>query len=245
MNPQRIAKFMAAAGLCSRREAESWIALGRVAVNGVVLTSPAVVVSAADVVMVDGRRITLTAELPRLFLYHKPAGLVTTHKDERGRETVFQHLPKSLPRVVSIGRLDLDSEGLLLLTNSGALARAMELPRNALVRSYRVRVKGTPTTAQLTELAQGVSVEGMHYQPIEVEADAEKLGRNQWLSVTLHEGKNREIRRVFAHFDLPVSRLIRVQYGPFTLGALQPGEVREVPSPMVERVMERLAVSGE
>ena len=235
MKPERIAKFMASAGLCSRRDAERWIEDGRVIVNGEVLTTPAT--------LVDGKRIKQKAEAPRLFVYHKPAGLVVSHRDEQGRATVFEHLPKDLPRVISVGRLDLDSEGLLLLTTSGALARAMELPANAQKRVYRVRIRGLPMETHYQQLERGVRVDAVDYQPIEVIPDREKEGRNQWLTLTLREGKNREIRRIFEHFDLPVSRLIRIQYGNFHLDDLAPEEVAEVPAEDVLKLMEKLGVA--
>jgi len=181
----------------------------------------------------------------RLFVYHKPAGLVVSHKDERGRATVFEHLPRDLPRVVSVGRLDLDSEGLLLLTTSGALARALELPKNALKRVYRARIRGLPMETHLAQLRRGVRVGDVEYQPIDVTLERSKEGRNQWLTLTLREGKNREIRRIFEHFDLPVSRLIRIQYGNFHLDDLAPEEVAEVPREDVMKLMETLAVHGE
>ena len=242
MEPQRIAKFMAAAGLCSRRDAERWIAEGRVIVNGNTLDTPATIVNADDDILVDGKRIKLKTDTPRLFVYHKPAGLVTSHRDEKGRATVFDHLPRDLPRVISVGRLDLDSEGLLLLTTSGTLARAMELPANAQNRTYRVRIRGTPMETHLQQLERGVKVDGVNYQPIEVETEKEKDGRNQWLTLTLREGKNREIRRIFEHFDLPVSRLIRIQYGNFHLDDLEPEEVAEVPASDVEKLMDTLGI---
>jgi 23S rRNA pseudouridine2605 synthase len=243
MKPERIAKFMASAGLCSRRDAERWIEDGRVIVNGEVLTTPATLVGADDDIIVDGKRIKPKAEAPRLFVYHKPAGLVVSHRDEQGRPTVFAHLPKDLPRVVSVGRLDLDSEGLLLLTTSGALARAMELPANAQKRVYRVRIRGLPMETHYQQLERGVRVDAVDYQPIEVIPDREKEGRNQWLTLTLREGKNREIRRIFEHFDLPVSRLIRIQYGNFHLDDLAPEEVAEVPAEDVLKLMEKLGVA--
>jgi 23S rRNA pseudouridine2605 synthase len=243
MKPERIAKFMAAAGLCSRRDAERWIADGRVIVNGETLTTPATLVSADDDIIVDGKRIKQMAEAPRLFVYHKPAGLVVSHNDEQGRATVFDHLPRDLPRVISVGRLDLDSEGLLLLTTSGALSRAMELPANAQKRVYRVRIRGTPMETHLDQLERGVRIDDVHYQPIEVTFEPSKEGRNQWLTLTLREGKNREIRRIFEHFDLPVSRLIRIQYGNFHLDDLAPEKVAEVPATDVEKLMEKLHVS--
>ena len=241
--PERIAKFMASAGLCSRRDAEAWIADGRVMVNGETLTTPATLVSSADEIVVDGKRIKPATATPRLFVYHKPAGLVTSHRDEKGRATVFDHLPRDLPRVISVGRLDLDSEGLLLLTTSGALARAMELPMNAQMRVYRVRVRGTPMETHYQQLERGVRVDGVHYQPIAVTVDHEKSGRNQWLTLTLREGKNREIRRIFEHFDLPVSRLIRIQYGNFHLDDLAPEEVAEVPAAEVQKLMRTLEIA--
>lgn len=240
---QRIAKFIAAAGLCSRRDAEAWIADGRVRVNGNTLDTPATLVSDDDVVEVDGKRIQQKTGVPRLFVYHKPAGLVTTHRDERGRPTVFEHLPRDLPRVISVGRLDLDSEGLLLLTTSGALARAMELPANAQKRVYRVRVRGMPEETHRAQLERGVRIDGVKYQPIHMLVEGTKEGRNQWLTLTLREGKNREIRRIFEHFDLPVSRLIRIQYGNFHLEDLEPEEVAEVPAEDVQKLMKKLGIA--
>ena len=240
---QRIAKFMAAAGLCSRRDAERWIAEGRVEVNGETLTTPATLVGDDDTVTVDGKPIATETPIPRLWVYHKPAGLVTTHHDPEGRPTVFEHLPRDLPRVISVGRLDLDSEGLLLLTNSGTLARAMELPSNAQERVYRVRIRGLPMQTHLDQLARGVRIDGVHYQPIDVVVENEKaFGRNQWLTVRLSEGKNREIRRIFEHFDLPVSRLIRVSYGAFELMDLPPEAVAEVHPDDVAALMYQLGV---
>lgn len=244
MTTERIAKYLSGAGICSRRDAERWIAEGRVSVNGDVLTTPATLVSAQDTVMVDGKKIqNAFAVKPRLWVYHKPAGLVTSHKDEKGRQTVFDHLPKDLPRVISVGRLDLDSEGVLLLTTSGGLARAMELPSNAQERVYRVRIRGTPMETHYQQMERGVKIDGVIYQPIDVVPEQEKEGRNQWLKVTLREGKNREIRRIFDHFDLPVSRLIRVSYGDFDLQDLKPGEVAEVPLAYVQKVMKSLGVT--
>lgn len=238
---ERIAKRMAALGLCSRRDAERWIRGGRVAINKKVITTPATLVSDEDVISVDGREIKNAALTPRVWKYHKPAGLVTSHKDEKGRPTVFDALPKHLPRVISVGRLDLNSEGLLLLTTSGELSRALELPKNAQQRTYRVRVKGTPTPGQLARLEKGVTVEGVRYQPIHAQPETAKTaGRNRWLTVTLSEGKNRELRRVFAHLDLSVSRLIRVQYGPFKLDTLKTGAIEEVPAWQVTALMKKL-----
>src|SRR6266702_3747128 len=198
--PERIAKVMARAGLCSRRDAERWVAEGRVAVDGTVLTSPAFTVTADNEVRVDGRPLP-EPERARLWRYHKPAGLVTTHRDEKGRPTVFAALPAELPRLVSVGRLDLNSEGLLLLTNDGALARRLELPTNGWIRRYRVRVHGLVDPPALAALARGVVVEGTRYGPIEAGLDSRK-GENAWLTVALREGRNREIRRVMTHLGL-------------------------------------------
>lgn len=221
--PERIAKVLARAGLCSRREAERWIADGRVSVNGRKLTTPAVTVSEKDDVVVDGKPLPAREPI-RLWRYHKPKGLVTTHKDPQGRPTVFDALPPELPRVVSVGRLDFNSEGLLLLTNDGALARHMELPSTAWSRRYRVRANGRVMQADLDTLKDGVEIEGVRYGPIEATVDSAQ-GANTWLSVTLREGKNREVRRVLASLGLKVNRLIRVSYGPFQLRDLKPNEV--------------------
>ncbi|MBQ3695738.1 MAG: rRNA pseudouridine synthase [Alphaproteobacteria bacterium] len=224
---ERIAKKMAEAGLCSRREAERWIAAGRVSVNGKVLDTPAFVVGAKDEVFVDGKLLK-QKEKTRVWLYHKPVGLVTTHKDPQGRPTVFEKLPKSLPRVISIGRLDLNSEGLLLLTNDGEWARKMELPSSHLERTYRVKVHGNLTGEVLSRLSKGVKIDGIQYAPTKVIAE-KKQGTNTWIKMTLTEGKNREIRRLMAFFGLEVAKLIRISYGPYDLGELKPGEVKEVP----------------
>jgi 23S rRNA pseudouridine2605 synthase len=228
---ERIAKRLARAGLCSRRDAERWIAEGRVAVDGKVLTSPALAVTEASDIRVDGKPIP-AAEPARLWRYHKPAGLVTTHRDEQGRPTVFDRLPPELPRVVSVGRLDLNSEGLLLLTNDGELSRALELPARGWLRRYRVRVHGTVDPARLAALEAGITIDGMAYGPIRAVLDREQ-GSNAWLTVSLHEGKNREIRRVMEHLGLGVSRLIRIAYGPFQLGDLPRGAIEEVPRKVV------------
>ncbi|MCB9983806.1 MAG: rRNA pseudouridine synthase [Rhodospirillales bacterium] len=230
---ERIAKVMARAGLCSRREAERWIEAGRVVVNGTRLHSAACVVRPGDRVEVDGK-VLGGADETRLFLYHKPVGLVTSHKDEQGRRTVFEALPEGLPRLISVGRLDLNSEGLLLLTNDGGLSRYLELPSTAWSRRYRVRVMGKVDEAQLADLKHGITVEGVQYKGIEatleaaVKKEAGKGKANQWVSVTLREGKNREIRRVMEALGLQVNRLIRVGYGPFELGKLAEGVVQEV-----------------
>jgi 23S rRNA pseudouridine2605 synthase len=225
--PERIAKFLARAGVCSRRDAERLIAEGRVKLNGKVLDTPTVKVSAADKVAVDGRLIG-AAEPTRLWRYHKPPGLVTTHRDPAGRPTVFENLPANLPRVISVGRLDLTSEGLLLLTNDGALARRLELPANGWQRRYRARAFGRVEQSELDELRNGITVDGVNYGPID--AKLERAGAaNAWITLTLAEGKNREVRRVLDALGLRVNRLIRTGYGPFQLGTLAPGEVEEIP----------------
>jgi len=224
---ERIAKRMADAGLCSRREAERWIALGRVMVDGVVLTTPAVTVTADSKIVVDGEPLP-TRGRTRLWLYHKPTGLMTTHNDPQGRPTVFESLPKDLPRVISVGRLDLNSEGLLLLTTSGALARKLEAPATGWRRRYRVRVHGRPNEDQLASLARGIAVDKMRYGPIEAMLD-NQAGSNAWITLSLTEGRNREVRKVMEALGLRVNRLIRVAYGPFQLGNLPRGEVHEVP----------------
>jgi len=226
-NSERIAKVMARAGLCSRREAERWICDGRVSVNGKTLASPAFTVVPSDAIVVDGKPLP-ALESTRLFLYHKPVGLVTSLRDEKNRPTVFANLPPGMPRVVSVGRLDMNSEGLLLLTNDGGLARYLELPANALKRLYRVRVHGAVRQAHLARLAQGITVDGINYGPIDARIERAQTGANVWVAVTLKEGKNREIRKVMAHLGLQVSRLIRTAYGPFELGDLASGAVREV-----------------
>lgn len=222
--PERIAKAIAKSGLCSRRDAEKLVLEGRVKVNGKIIDSPALNVT-DEIIEVDGKPIS-AVEKARLFIYYKPVGLVTTHKDELGRDTVFEHLPKNMPRVVSVGRLDLNSEGLLLLTTSGEVARQFELPSSGFKRVYRVRVFGHVQITDLKKLKNGITIDDVDYAPILVEF--EKLSTNSWLKITLQEGKNREIRKVLKHFGLEVSRLIRIEYGEYKLGDLKPGEVKEV-----------------
>jgi 23S rRNA pseudouridine2605 synthase len=232
---ERVAKALARAGVASRREVERLIAAGRVSLNGRVLDTPAVKIAPGDVLKVDGA-VVGAAEATRVWRYHKPAGLVTTHSDPKGRPTVFQHLPEGLPRVISVGRLDLNTEGLLLLTNDGALARALELPATGLVRRYRVRARGVTSQARLDRLKDGLTVEGVRYGPIEASLDKAKesagadgrTSANLWITLTLTEGKNREVRKVLEAIGLTVNRLIRLSYGPFQLGALAVGEVEEV-----------------
>ncbi|MDX2142213.1 MAG: pseudouridine synthase [Rhodospirillaceae bacterium] len=235
---ERIAKVLARAGLCSRREAERWIADGRVSLNGAVLTSAAVNVNPTDAVVVDGKPLA-APEKSRLWRYHKPPGLVTTHRDEKGRTTVFDAVRNQLPRVVSVGRLDLTSEGLLLLTNDGALARELEHPSRGWARRYRVRVHGEVNPEALAALQSGITVEGVHYGPITAALERTQGAKNAWLTMTLTEGKNREVRKVLAHLGLTVTRLIRVSYGPFHLGRLERGEVEEVPGKVVKEQLGR------
>jgi len=222
----RIAKAMARAGLCSRREAERWIAEGRVKVNGEVLATPARTVGPKDTVIVDGKPLT-APEPTSLWRYYKPRGLVTTHSDPEGRPTVFDNLPAGLPRVVSVGRLDYNSEGLLLLTNNGELARHLELPATGWMRRYRVRAFGFVKQADLDKLKDGIEVEGVRYGPIEATLDTETPS-NVWLTVGLREGKNREVRKILGALGLEVSRLIRVSFGPFQLLELPPGQAESV-----------------
>ena len=223
----RIAKWLSRAGVASRRDAARLLTDGRIKVNGKVVTHPATFISSGDVVQVQGKVVD-QPDRTRVWRYHKPEGLVTTHKDPEGRPTVFDKLKHQLPRVVSVGRLDLTSEGLLLLTNDGGLARQLELPATGWLRRYRVRVFGVPNEGALKSLAQGVPVDGVRYGAIDAEVDAKK-GDNTWLSVSLREGRNREIRRVMAHLGLSVSRLIRVAYGPFQLGRRVRGGIEEGP----------------
>lgn len=234
---ERLPRLIARAGLCSRREAERWITGGRVRIDNKVVTGPAVLVPPGARVTVDGKPLP-EAEPVRLWRYHKPVGLITSHRDPDGRATVFDHLPGALPRVISVGRLDLNSEGLLLLTNDGALARRLEHPETGWLRRYRVRVHGRPDPNRLEALMGGITVEGVRYGPIEARLERQQ-GANAWLVVTLQEGKNREIRRVMEHLGHPVSRLIRVAYGPFQLGHLAAGKVEEIPGKVLREQLGR------
>ncbi len=237
----RIAKVISRAGVASRREAERLIAEGRVTVNGKKIDSPALNVTAVDRIVVNGKPVG-APEAPRLWLYHKPAGLVTTERDEKDRPTVFAALPEGMPRVMSVGRLDLNSEGLLVLTNEGGVKRKLELPSTGWLRRYRVRINGSVSEDKLDQLRKGITVEGLTYQPMTVTFDRQQ-GANAWLTISLREGKNREIRRAMEAIGVAVNRLIRVSYGPFQLGNLAPGGVEEL-QPRVVRDQLGLSKDG-
>lgn len=232
---ERLAKRIARAGICSRRDAEKLIEMGSVKVDGKVVKSPALNVTDKQKIEVSGQMLNAPAAT-RLWLYHKPAGLVTTHRDEEGRATVFDNLPGDLPRVISVGRLDINTEGLLLLTNSGELARHLELPATGWVRRYRVRVFGTVTPDIVAQLKKGVTVEGVRYGSVEVTVDSVQKS-NSWVTVKLSEGKNREIRKLFEHLGCRVNRLIRIAYGPFQLGNLEEATVKEVPAKALKEAL--------
>lgn len=229
---ERLAKFIARSGVCSRRDAEELIKQKRVTVNGEIVDTPAFNVEGSEKILLDGEKLP-EMEQTRLWLYHKPAGLLTTHKDTAARATVFEHLPAGMPRVISVGRLDLNSEGLLLLTNNGELSRKLELPENGWSRRYKVRVHGFVNKNKLADLAKGTTVDGINYGPVKVELESQN-GTNSWLLVTLNEGKNREIRKLMKSIGLEVARLIRLSYGPFQLGTLKKGEVREIPQKVLK-----------
>jgi 23S rRNA pseudouridine2605 synthase len=240
---ERIAKVIARAGLASRREAEAWIAAGRVVVNGEEIRSPALNVTPTDRVTVDGQPLPVR-ERTRLFLFHKPRGLVTTHADPQGRPTVFDALPKHLPRLISVGRLDANTEGLLLLTNDGGLARTLELPSTGWTRRYRVRANGKVTQLRLDRLRHGIEIDGVRYGSIDARLDREQ-GANVWLTFAMREGKNREVKNVLGHLGLAVNRLIRVSFGPFQLGELPVGAVEEVRTRHLrEQLGERVAAAA-
>ena len=222
----RIAKVLSRAGIASRREAERMIEAGRVSVNGRIISSPALNVTTSDKIAVDGKEVG-EPDPPRIWLYHKPVGLVSTDSDEKGRDTIYDRMPEDMPRVMSIGRLDLNSEGLLLLTNDGGVKRRLELPSTGWLRRYRVRVNGRPTEETFEPLRKGITAEGEAFQPMAVSLDRQQ-GANAWLTVGLREGRNREIRRAMTEIGLTVNRLIRISYGPFQLGELKQGEVEEV-----------------
>ena len=229
----RIAKVLARAGVCSRRDAERLIAEGRVTVDGHKLETPAFKVKPGARITVDGKPVA-EPERARLWRYHKPKGLVTTHRDEKGRATVFEHLPAGMPRVISIGRLDYNSEGLLLLTNDGELARRFELPANGWVRRYRVRVFGKLTQDDLDRILTGVVIDGVKYNAVEAKLDRQQ-GGNAWATIALKEGKNREVRRLMEQIGVKVNRLIRVSFGPFHLGQLKEGDVDEIPTKVLRQ----------
>ena len=234
---ERLAKFMARSGVCSRRQAEEYILQKRVTVNGEIVESPAFNVTGDEKILFDGEKLP-EIQQTRLWLYHKPTGLVTTHKDEKERPTVFDNLPAGMPRVISVGRLDLNSEGLLLLTNNGELSRKLELPSNGWLRRYKVRVHGAVDDKKLKALLKGTVIDGVEYGPVKAEIESTQ-GSNSWLLVTLSEGKNREIRKVMKSIGLDVARLIRLSYGPFQLGSLKKGEAREVPAKVLKRAAGR------
>jgi 23S rRNA pseudouridine2605 synthase len=230
--PQRIAKLLARAGVASRREIERMIAEGRIALHGEKLTTPATLLDSLEGVTVDGKPVR-PAAATRLFRFYKPQGTITAARDPKGRSTIYDRLPAGLPRLMPVGRLDFMTEGLLLLTNDGELKRQLELPRTGVVRTYRARAFGHVTQAQLEKLAEGITIDGVHYGSINANLER-RTGRNCWIEMSLTEGKNREVRRVLAHLGLQVSRLIRTAYGPFTLEGFQPGDIDEVPEGQLE-----------
>jgi len=232
---ERIAKFLSRAGVASRRESERLIEVGRVALNGVVVTHPATLVGTDDALAVDGKAIR-GLEQSKIWRYHKPAGLVTTARDPQGRPTVFAALPKTLPRLISVGRLDINTEGLLLLTNDGELARYLEHPVQGISRTYRIRAHGNADETAIGKLAKGVTVDGVRYRPVQTSLDS-RQGSNCWLTMTLREGKNREIKKLLEQVGLQVTRLIRTGYGPFQLGRLAQGAVEEVPRRMLPNLL--------
>lgn len=238
---ERIAKFMAAAGLCSRREAERWIEQGFVQVNGITIKSPALNITSEDEVRVKGSVISKKKDKPRIFRMHKPRGYLCTTKDPEGRKIIYDLLPKiGLPRLVYVGRLDLNSEGLLLLTDSPSLAEKLTNPKNGVERTYRVRIDGYLGDDQIKLLQKGIIIDKIRYKPIKVEREEKKQARNSWVTMTLTEGKNREIRRVMEHLGLKVSRLMRLSHGPFELSNLPKGAVDEIPGNIIDRLLEKM-----
>jgi len=232
---ERIAKFLSRGGVASRRDAERLIEAGRVALNGVVVTHPATLVGMDDALAVDGKAVA-GLQQSKIWRYHKPAGLVTTARDPQGRPTVFAALPKTLPRLISVGRLDINTEGLLLLTNDGELARHLEHPAQGISRTYRIRAHGNVDQTAIGKLAKGVTVDGVRYRPVQTSLDS-RHGSNCWLTMTLREGKNREIKKLLEKAGLQVTRLIRTGYGPFQLGRLAQGAVEEVPRGMLPKLL--------
>tara|TARA_R110000868_G_scaffold262401_1_gene520995 strand:+ start:168507 stop:169262 length:756 start_codon:yes stop_codon:yes gene_type:complete len=239
---QRIAKFMAAAGLCSRREAERWIEEGHVKVNGVRIDSPALNVTDEDSVMVKGDVVSIAGKKPRLFRLNKPRGFICTNNDPEGRKTVFELIPRGLPRLISVGRLDLDSEGMMLFTDTPSLADKLMKPSTHIERVYRVRIDGNLSLDQIKALEKGVKYEGVHYQGIKVQVEGEQTGRNSWVILTLTEGKNREIRNIMRAIGLNVSRLKRISYGGFELGKLPRGLMDEVPYAVSKAVLKTMNI---
>jgi 23S rRNA pseudouridine2605 synthase len=237
---ERIAKFLARAGVASRRESERLIEAGRVALNGALVSHPATLVDTGDVLAVDGKAVA-NREQSKIWRYHKPAGLVTTARDPQGRPTVFAALPTTLPRLISVGRLDINTEGLLLLTNDGGLARYLEHPAQGISRTYRIRAHGHADETAIAKLADGVIIDGIHYRPVQATLDS-RHGSNCWLTMTLREGKNREIKKLLEHLGLQVTRLIRTAYGPFQLGKLAQGAVEEMPPRQLPKLLPRYFV---
>lgn len=236
----RLAKRIAHAGICSRRDAEKLIEAGRIAVNGKQITTPAFTVDNNDIVTLDGTPLQKPSHTPRVFLMHKPQGMICTAKDPQGRPTIFELIPAEWPRLVMVGRLDLNSEGLLLLTTHGEFAEELMHPRTGLEREYKVRFKGDLTNAVIADMGKGPTIEGIKYRPIHITQDDERKSANHWATVTIHEGKNREIRKVFANYGLQVNRLIRLRYGPFNLGDIPSRSVHEAPAKQVKALQAQL-----